>query len=445
MNENKMGNKAVFPLLMSMAFPPMLSMLVQSLYNIVDSIYVAQISENAITAVSLSFPIQNLVLAVAVGTGIGMNSYIARKLGQKEVNEANSAVAHGLLLMILSSVVFAVAAFFVLDPFFKYFSDSAEIISMGKDYLIIILLFSFGSLIHIAIEKVFQACGQMVAPMIFQAVGCVVNIVLDPIFIFVFKMGVQGAAIATVIGQLVSMGLSIYWLKYHKIDVHLDIKNFHFNWNCIKQIYAVGVPSMCMTAISSALVVGLNSLLIKFSNMAVSLFGIYFKLQTFVLMPVSGLTQGALPIFAYNYGAGNRQRLVETLKIALIVAFFINLAGTLIFFIFPNFLLSMFAVSDEMLLMGNTALKIMSFCYIPATLGMMLPTLFQAMGKGFYSFIIYLTRQFILTFPLAYILSSTPLGIHGIWIALPASEVLAALLALLFYVHVHRQDPIFKS
>lgn len=442
--ENKMGTKKVFPLLMTMAFPPMLSMLVQSLYNIVDSIYVAQISENAITAVSLAFPIQNLILAVAVGTGVGMNSYISRKLGQKETEEANSAVAHGLILMLISSVIFAILAFIIIKPFFAFFTQSEEIRSMGNDYLLVIMLFSFAPLVHIAIEKVFQSTGQMMAPMIFQAVGCVVNIILDPIFIFVFKMGVQGAAIATVIGQLASMLLSIYWLKHHKIEVKLDIKHFHFNFNCIKQIYTVGIPSMCMTALGSVLVMGLNTLLVQFSNMAVSLFGIYFKLQTFVFMPVSGLTQGAMPIFGYNYGAGNKHRLIETLKFSIIVAFVINLLGTLLFFIFPELLLTMFKASPEMLEMGTLALRILCFCYIPATLGMVLPTLFQAMGKGMYSFVIFLTRQLIITLPLAYLLAPS-MGVVGIWLSLPISEIIAAVLALVFYAHVHKKDPIFQE
>ena len=442
MEQNKMGTKAVFPLLMSMAFPPMLSMLVQSLYNIVDSVYVAQISQDAITAVSLAFPIQNFLLAVAVGTGVGMNSYISRKLGMRDIKEANNAVTHGILLAVISSIVFAIASFFVITPFFNLFTDDPVIFQMGKQYIEIIMLISFGQMVHIAIEKVFQATGKMSLPMIMQAVGCIVNIILDPIFIFTFGLGVRGAAIATVIGQLTSMSIAIYMLFAKKNEVKFDLKSFHLDFNCIKQIYAVGVPTILMNSLGSVLVMGLNSLLVTFSNMAVSLFGIYYKLQTFVFMPVSGLTQGALPIFGYNYGAQNHQRLKDTLKYALMVALLIMAVGTLLFEAAPGLLLTLFNADDEMLRIGIPALRIIALSYLPAALGMIFPTLFQGMGKGLYSFIIFMTRQLVITLPAAYLLAPV-LGLTGIWIAFPIAECAAALIAFILYLKIHKTDKVF--
>jgi putative MATE family efflux protein len=348
---NKMGIRPVFPLLMSMAFPPMLSMLIQALYNIVDSMFVAQIGEHALTAVSLAFPIQTLIVACAVGIGVGVNSYIARKLGEKKQDEANSAVLHGLLLALVGSLLFILLGIFGIPAFFKMFTSDALIYEEACAYTYICVFFCFGCFFHICIEKVFQSTGKMIFPMAIQAIGAIINIILDPIMIFGWfgfpALGVQGAAIATVIAQITSMAMSFFVLLSREHDVKVDVKHFHFHMDCIKKILAVGVPNACMNALNSFLVMGLNTILIGFSNAAVAVFGIYFKLQTFVFMPASGLTQGAMPLMGYNYGAGYHQRLHEALKYAISVTGIIMLCGCLLFEIFPTQLLGLFDANAE--------------------------------------------------------------------------------------------------
>ena len=296
---NKMAVKPVLPLLMSMAFPPMLSMLIQSMYNIVDSIFVARFSEDALTAVSLAFPLQNLVLAVAVGAGVGANSYISRKLGAGDQDAANAAVTHGFLLSFLHAVFFVLFGLVCIRPFFRMFTDSAEVFSLACDYSYIVVLGAFAQLFHIMVEKLLQATGRMLAPMLLQAAGAIANIILDPILIFGLlgapRMGVRGAALATLIGQILSMTLSLLVFFLREQDVRMDLKKFRLDFHAVAQIYAVGVPAMLMNALGSLLVTLLNSILIRFSELAVSVFGVYFKLQTFVFMPVSGLTQGKRP------------------------------------------------------------------------------------------------------------------------------------------------------
>ena len=446
--QNKMEVKPMFPLLMTMAFPPMISMMVQSLYNIIDSMYVARYSEAALTAVSLAFPIQNLVLAVAVGTGIGVNSYIARKLGENKREQANNAVTHGLILSLISALLFAVIGIFVMTPFFKMFTDSAEIISLSVEYTSIILLFCFGTILQINIEKILQATGKMVFPMLLQIVGAVVNIILDPILIFGLfgfeEMGIKGAAIATIIGQIVAMVCSFAVLIFCKNDVKIDLKKFKFSFKLVKKIYVVGVPSILMIALGSVLVMGLNGILIQFSTLAVSVFGIYFKLQTFVNMPVSGLTQGAMPIMGYNYGAKNRHRLLQCLRQSNLVSLGIMLVGTLLFWFFPTQLLAMFNPSAEMLEMGVVAMKILSLSFVASSFAIIYSTLFQAMGKGFYSLIVFLLRQLVITLPAAYLLS-IPFGITGIWLSFPLSEIIASVVAAFLWGKVRKKDPIILS
>lgn len=445
---NKMGTKPIFPLLMSMAFPPMISMLIQAMYNIVDSMFVAWISEEALTAVSLAFPLQNFILAVAVGTGVGVNSYISRKLGEKNSQEANSAVTHGLILAGVSALVFVVLGLFLTKPFFNLFTNSPEVLKMGTEYGYIIILLSFGVFIHIAIEKILQATGKMIYPMILQAVGAVINIILDPILIFGLfglpAMGVKGAAIATVIGQISAMGLSVIILVCQKHDVKIEIKHFKFKLRTVKEIYAVGIPSILMISLGSILVMGLNAILITFSNLAVSLFGIYFKLQTFIFMPVNGLIQGAMPIMGYNYGASNKKRLIGTLKASLIVSTVIMAFGNLLFVMFPEQLLLMFNASKEMLDLGSVTLRIISYSYIAAAVGFVFSTLFQAIGKGFYSLVISLLRQLVIILPLAYLLAKT-IGLTGVWISFPIAEGISAVIAILLFIHVYKTEPIFKK
>ena len=412
--ENKMAVQPVFPLLMSMAIPPMISMLIQSLYNIVDSMFVAKIGEDALTAVSLAFPVQTLIVACSVGIGVGVNSYISRSLGREDQEGADSAVAHGLLMAAFVAVLFIIAGQFLLEPFFRLFSDDPAILADAITYTNICLTFCAGSFIHICIEKVFQSTGSMIFPMLLQALGAITNIILDPIMIFGLfgfpAMGVKGAAVATVIGQHTAMLASLLVFLLGKFAVRLDLRNFHFS---------------C------------------FSNTAVSLFGIYYKLQTLVFMPASGLTQGAMPIMGFSYGAGNGKRLQHTLSISLRVCFVIMAVGCVLFMAAPEWLLGLFDASEEMLAIGVPALRIISVSFLPATIGFILPTMFQAMGQGGYSLIVFLLRQLVITLPAAAILSG-PFGLTGIWASFILAESIAAGVALLFYHKLRKTDPVLE-
>ena len=445
---NKMGTKPVFPLLMSMAFPPMLSMLIQSMYNIVDSMFVARFSQNALTAVSLAFPLQNLVLAVAVGAGVGVNSYISRKLGARDRDAANAAVTHGFLLSFAHAIFFVLFGLVAIKPFFRMFTDSPAFISLACDYSYIVVLGAFAQLFHIMVEKLLQSTGRMLAPMLLQTIGAIANIILDPILIFGLlgapRMGVRGAAIATLLGQILSMTLSLLVFFLRDQDLRMDLKKFRPDLRAVAQIYAVGVPTMLMNALGSLLVTLLNSILIRFSELAVSVFGVYFKLQTFVFMPVSGLTQGALPIMGYNYGAQNRRRLLSTLRCAVLVAVGIMAAGNLLFVLIPDKLLLLFNASPEMLEMGVSALRIISCSYIFAAVGLIFSTMFQAVGKGSYSLTVFLMRQLIVVVPLAFLLSRT-LGLNGIWLSFPIAEAAGAIAAVLFFLVFRRRDAIFNQ
>ncbi|MBS4784545.1 MAG: MATE family efflux transporter [Clostridiales bacterium] len=446
--QNKMAVRPVFPLLMSMAVPPMLSMLIQSLYNIVDSIFVARIGEDALTAVSLAFPIQTLIIACSVGIGVGVNSYIARSLGREDYDGANSAVTHGLIMAAAVALLFMAVGLSVLDPFFRLFTDDAGILADAKIYTTVCVALCAGSFIHICIEKVFQSTGSMIFPMLMQALGAIVNIILDPIMIFGLygmpAMGVQGAAVATVIGQWTACLASLAVFLLGKFAVRIDLRHFRFSWAMIREICVVAVPNTCMNALGSVLVMGLNSILIAFSNTAVSLFGIYYKLQTFVFMPASGLTQGAMPIMGFSYGAGNGQRLHRTLAISLKVCFVIMAAGCLLFMAAPAWLLTLFDASEQMLAIGVPALRIISISFLPATVGFILPTMFQSMGRGGYSLVVFLLRQLVITLPAAWLLSGM-FGLTGIWSSFILAESVAAVVAVIFYRRLRQAEPIFRE
>lgn len=443
--ENKMAVRPVFPLLMSMAIPPMISMLIQSLYNIVDSMFVAKIGEDALTAVSLAFPVQTLIVACSVGIGVGVNSYISRSLGREDQEGADSAVAHGLLMAAFVAVLFIIAGQFLLESFFRLFSDDPAILADAITYTNICLTFCAGSFIHICIEKVFQSTGSMIFPMLLQALGAITNIILDPIMIFGLfgfpAMGVKGAAVATVIGQHTAMLASLLVFLLGKFAVRLDLRNFHFSWKMIRDIASIAIPNSCMNALGSVLVMGLNSILIGFSNTAVSLFGIYYKLQTFVFMPASGLTQGAMPIMGFSYGAGNGKRLQHILSISLRVCFVIMAVGCVLFMAAPEWLLGLFDASEEMLAIGVPSLRVISVSFLPATIGFILPTMFQSMGQGGYSLIVFLLRQLVITLPAAAILSG-PFGLTGIWASFILAESVAAGAAFLFYEKLRKSDPV---
>ncbi len=439
--ENKMGNTPMLKLIVSMSLPAMFSMLVQSLYNIVDSAFVAQLGEGALTAVSLAFPIQMLIISVAVGTGIGINSLVSRRLGEKNQAEANSAATHGILLGLFSGIIVAILGLLFTRFFFECFTNDKTMIDMGYSYIIIITTLSFGSFVQINIEKTLQATGNMIYPMIFQLVGAITNIILDPIMIFGLfgfpKLGVSGAAIATVIGQIFAMLLSLYVVFKKSHDVHITFKGFKLNFKTIKNIYAVGFPSMVMQSIGSVLIVGLNSILITFSDAAVSVLGIYYKLQSFIFMPVFGLTQGVMPIMGYNYGAKNKHRLLSALKIGSVIAILIMLIGTILFMSIPDKLLMIFNASEQMLEIGVKALRTISLCFVPAAIGIMFSTLFQAIGQGHKSLYISILRQLVIILPAAYLLSK--IGLYYVWYSFPIAEVFSLMVSVIFLSMIYKK------
>ncbi|WP_148408860.1 MATE family efflux transporter [Murimonas intestini] len=435
-----MGSRPVLPLLLTMAFPPMISMLIQSMYNIVDSIFVAKLGESALTAVSLAFPLQNLVLSVAVGLGVGVNALMAKNLGAGDEKEAESAAFHGMVLTALHSLAFVFIGLFLTGPFFRVFTSDEQIYRMGCDYAVLVVSFSFGSLFHITIEKMFQATGNMIFPMLMQALGAVVNIILDPILIFGLlgfpALGVTGAAVATLIGQFTACGLSafLFW-KYGKIRLHL--KGFRFRKKTVKNIYSIAAPSGMMNLLPSILVGTLNGILSAVSPLAVAVLGIYFKLQTFVYMPSNGLVQGMRPIISYNYGAGNKKRLITTIKMSCIVIGLVMLLGTAVFALMPSIVMQLFSAGEEMESMGIPALRIISAGFLISTLGVVFSGTFEALGLGFHSLIISLLRQFVITVPLALILMKTA-GIIGVWAAFPIAEAVAAAVSILLFMSVYR-------
>ncbi|MEG0804438.1 MAG: MATE family efflux transporter, partial [Pygmaiobacter sp.] len=408
----------------------LMSMLVQALYNVVDSYFVAKISESALTAVSLVFPIQNLLIAVAVGTGVGLNSLISRRLGERNQAEADSAAAHGLLIGLLNWLFFAMIGIFFSHIFFAMFTSNADVIAMGQSYMQIVCIGSIGCCVSINIEKTLQATGDMIHPMISQLLGALTNIILDPVFIFglgpVPKMGVAGAAVATILGQILSMIYLtvILFVKEHGVNVR--IPGFRPKLSVIRSIYAVGFPAIIMQSIGSVMVVGMNAILIAFSETAVAFFGIYFKLQSFVFMPVFGLNQGLLPIIGFNYGARNRHRVTDTVKWGCVIALVIMTAGTALFWIAPTELLDIFSASEQMLLIGVPALRTISLCYIPAAIGIVFSSTFQALGKGFSSLFISILRQLVIILPVALALAVFVGDLDVVWYAFPFAEIIAS-------------------
>lgn len=439
LKENKMGTAPMLKLIIGMSLPAMFSMLVQSLYNIVDSIFVSQIGEEALTALSLAFPVQTLMIAVAVGTSIGVNSLVSRRLGEGRRDDANSAATHGLVLAFMNWLGFAVLGALFTKPFFEAFSDNPTVIGMGCDYVYTVTIFSFGMFILIDLEKTLQATGNMIYPMVFQLTGAITNIILDPIMIFGLlgfpKLGVKGAAIATVAGQILSMLFCLYIVFKKNHEVHFTLRNFRFQGKTLKDIYKVGLPSIMMQSIMSALTAGLNAILIGFSEAAVAVLGAYYKLNSFVFMPVFGLMQGVMPIMGYNYGARNKKRLTDALKIGCTIASVILAAGTLIFILIPGKLLQIFNASAAMLEIGVPAFRIISITFVTAAISIMLSTLFQAVGFGMYSLIVSILRQLVVILPVAYLLSR--IGLGYVWYAFPIADITAFGISLVLYRHLH--------
>ncbi|MCI9363846.1 MATE family efflux transporter [bacterium 1XD42-1] len=441
--ENKMGYMPMGKLLVGMAWPIMLSMLVQALYNVVDSIYVSRLGENGLTALSLAFPVQNLIIAVGVGTAVGVNSLLSRKLGERRYDDANAVAENGLLLAVLSWLIFLVFGLFFTRTFFMSFTSNTEIIEMGTQYLSICTILSVGIFVSVVTERIMQATGKTIYTMFTQGSGAIINIVLDPILIFGLlgfpAMGIAGAAIATVIGQLFGMLLSLYLNAKFNKEIHIRLKGFRPNGRIIGEIYAVGVPGIVMQSISSVMTVGLNKILIDFTETAVAVFGVYFKLQSFVFMPVFGLTNALVPIVGYNYGAGNRERIVKAIKLAGCYAFGIMTVGAAIFFLFPDKLLLMFDASPDMLEIGIPALRTICISFMGASIGITLSSAFQAMGKGIYSLSMSACRQLVVILPVAWILGKL-WGLSAVWFAFLIAEVASLALALILYRRIYNRQ-----
>ena len=440
--ENKMGTMTVNKLLISMSLPVIISMLVQALYNVIDSMFVAQISENALTAVSLAFPLQSLMIAVGVGTGVGVNAVLSKSLGQKDFESANKAASNGIILSFLSYVIFALIGVFLTGVFFKSQTSNVEIINHGSQYIYICTILSVGLFGQIILERLLQSTGKTFYTMITQGIGAIINIILDPILIFGLfgapEMGVAGAAVATVTGQIIAMFLALYFNLKKNHEIKLNKKVFKPDIKIIKRIYAVGVPSIVMQSIGSVMTFGLNKILIGFTPTATAVFGVYFKLQSFVFMPVFGLNNGMVPIVAYNYGAKNEERVTKTIKLSTVYAMGIMLVGFLIFQAFPKQLLCLFNASEDMLRIGIPALRIISINFIFAGFCVIASSVFQALENGMLSLVVSAVRQLIAILPLAFIFGQV-FGVNAIWFAFPVSEIIAVILSAMFMKKVYNE------
>ncbi len=424
-----MKRKPVFSLLISMSVPMMLSMLIQSLYNIVDSIYVSRLGTDALTAVSLAYPLQNAIVSVAVGIGVGISTAISIHLGAGDQEKADRSATLGIALTVFHCILFVLAGIFITRPFLSLFTDDPAILEDACDYTYIVLCLSFGALLQIAFEKIFQSIGQMKITMYLLIVGCVINIVLDPILIFGLlgfpALGVSGAAIATVIGQICAFLLYIAVYMRKSYAVHIRLKHLKFDRSIIRQIYGVGIPSSIMMLLPSVLISILNSILTALSDVYVAVLGVYFKLQTFIYMPANGIVQGMRPIIGYNYGAGENERVRSTIRYSLGCAAMLMLAGTLLSLLIPEQIFTLFDADAELMSAGVTALRIICIGFLVSSIGVIYSGTFEALGNGRNSLIISLLRQFAVTVPLAFFLSRV-WGAAGVWAAFPAGEVIAA-------------------
>lgn len=440
--QNKMGTMPMTKLIITMSLPAIFSMTIQAMYNVVDGIFIGQYSQAGLTATSFAFPLQMLLVAVSVGTAVGVNSLVSRKLGERNFKDADETATHGLLLCVVSYALFLFLGLFAVRPFISAYTNDAEITKYGVQYLTVVLCFSVFSIVQVMIEKTLQATGDMIFPMLIQLTGAVVNIIFDPLLIFGYgifpELGVLGAAIATVFGQFCGMvfGLVIIFVKEH--EVKITFKNFKLNISTVKNIYAVGLPSIIMQSIGSVMIIGLNAIL-AVSNSAVTVLGIYYKLQSFVFMPCFGLNQGVMPIIGYNYGARDKNRLYSALKRGIVIAVIIMAAGTLIMWTIPDKLISIFGGTKELMEMGSSAFRIISLCFIPASAGILFTTLFQATGKGIRSLLMSFCRQLVIILPTAFILSKI-FGITAVWYAFPIAEIFSLLLAIIFFINLVKGD-----
>ena len=440
MKENIMGTKPITPLLLGMSFPIMFSMLVQALYNIVDSMFVARISETALTAVSFAYPVQMLVISVSVGTGVGVNALLSRRLGEGNRDAADKIAHNGILLMLASWGVFALFGLLFSRIFFSFFTSNPVVIEEGAAYLRICLVFSFGIFLQILMERFIQVTGRTIFQMISQVIGAVANIILDPIFIFGLlgapRMGIVGAAVATVLGQILGFLTAAVLNHKYNHEIHIRLSHLKFDAQSVQNIYSVGLPSIIMQSIGSVLNFGMNKILMVFSETAVSVLGLYFKLQSFVLMPGFGLTNALVPIVGYNYGARKRDRIVQSIKVSLVSMSVIMILGTLLFQFWPEGLLSLFGEGD-IIRLGVPALRIISLSFPIAGVAIVFSSLFQALGNGVMSLSMSVFRQLVILLPVAALLAKTG-NLDAVWFSFLIAEAISILLALFFFVRVYK-------
>ena len=431
--ENKMGTMPVNKLLISMSLPMIISMLVQAMYNIVDSVFVAQISENALTAVSLAFPLQNLMIAFAGGTAVGVNALLSRSLGEKNQDHVNQTAVNSVFIFLVTAVIFMIAGLTLSNLFFNVQTTNTEIVNAGTQYSMIVVGCSIGLFCQFLFERLLQATGRTLFTMVTQGLGAIINIILDPIFIFGLcgfpKMGVAGAALATITGQIIACLLA------H--DIHFKFKRFRPNAHIVKQIYSVGIPSIIMQSIGSVMTFGMNTILITFSTTATAVFGVYFKLQSFVFMPVFGLNNGMIPIIAYNLGAKQKKRMFDTIKLAMIYATGMMIIGVIFFETIPQTLLGFFNASEAMIKIGTPALRIIAIHFIFAGFSIVCSATFQAVGKGTYSLLTSLIRQLLVLLPCAYVLSLTG-NLDLIWLCFPIAEIFSAVTSFILMKRTRR-------
>jgi putative MATE family efflux protein len=429
---NVMGTMPLNRLLLSMSIPMMISMMVQALYNIVDSIFVARIGENALTAVSLAFPVQILMISAGVGTGVGINAFLSRSLGERNFDQVNRTAVNGLFLVWASSLLFVIAGFFFTEPFFRSQTDSEEIVRYGKDYLFVVCVFSTAVFSQVTLERLLASTGKTFYSMISQGAGAIINIILDPIMIFGLfgfpGMGVRGAALATVTGQAAAALIALYFNLTKNHEIKLSFRGFRPDGAIIRNIYRVGIPSILMQSIGSIMTYGFNRILISFTGTAAAVFGVYFRLQSFIFMPVFGLNNAMVPIVAFNYGARQKERIVRTITLSIRYAAGIMLLGALTFELFPGALLTMFNASDEMLSIGTRALRIIAIHFLLAGFCVVFISVFQALGGGMESLFVSFSRQLLVLLPAAWLLSLSG-SVDMVWWSFPIAESAALIIS----------------
>lgn len=443
--QNKMGYAKMFPLIMKMSLPAMFSMTVMALYNVVDSIFVGNIpvhGQLGLNAVSYAYPLQMLMIASAVGTSIGANSLISRRLGAGNQKEADSAATHSLILAIFTWLIFVLIGLFAVRPFLNLYHCTGRVFDYAYQYLTIVLTLSGFTIVQCSIEKSLQATGDMIFPMLFQLIGAVMNIILDPLFIYGIgpfpKLEVMGAAVATVLGQFFGMVFALFIIIFKKNKVKISFKDFKFSFETVKNIYAVGLPSVVMQSIVSFMILGMNAML---DNIGVTVLGIYFKLQSFIFMPCFGLNQGLLPIMGFNYGAKNKKRLYSAINNGILIAMVIMLIGLTLFQTIPDRLILMFnSENTELLNAGVHAFRIISWCFIPAAIGIIFISVFQATGKGIRALILSFTRQLVFILPIAFIISQVIGAQEWIWLAFPLAEIGSLILAFALFINLTKTD-----